>query len=329
MTQSIPTTMRAVVLHEYGGAVTLEQHPVRLPGTGEALVHIAASPINPSDLLFIMGAYGFRKPLPTTPGFEASGTIVAVGEGVSEAMMGQRVAVYAGGEDGAWMEYVRTAASNCIPLPDQIDLERGAMLIANPLTAHLLLDMAVEGQAVVQTAAASVLGKMIIRLAKRRGIEIINIVRREEQVHDLVALGAQHVLNSGDPDFDAQLRGLCHTLKAHLAFDAVGGVLSGQVLRAMPNASRMIVYGALSGQPCAIYPDDLVFRKKRVDGFWLVDWLTDSTPAIIGSVVMDVLTAVDGEYTTEVRARYPLAQVPAALRDYTNQMTGGKVLLVP
>jgi NADPH:quinone reductase-like Zn-dependent oxidoreductase len=70
----------------------VEDRPVLPPGKGEALVKVAAAPINPSDLGFIWGGYGFRKPLPCVPGFEGSGTIVAVGEGVNEARIGERVA---------------------------------------------------------------------------------------------------------------------------------------------------------------------------------------------------------------------------------------------
>ena len=329
MVQPIPATAWSAVVHAYGGAVTVEKRPVYPPGPGEALVRIATSPINPSDLLYIMGEYGFRKPLPMIPGFEASGQIVAVGEGVSEALIGLRVACTYGTMDGTWAEYMRTAATNCIPLPDHIDLEHGAMLIANPLTAHLLLDKASGMKAVVQTAAASALGRMIIRLAQRRGIQVINVVHRQEQVSDLQALGADHVLNSSDPAFETRLRELCHNLGAHLAFESVAGPLSGQILSALPDASTLIVYGALSLQPCAIPPAELIFRKKLVDGFWLIDWLSGSSMESLVSIVTEVFSAAESDYKTEVRAHYPLPEVAAAINDYMNHMTGGKVLLVP
>lgn len=329
MVQSIPATAWSAVVHAYGGAVTVEKRPVYPPGPGEALVRIATAPINPSDLLYIMGEYGFRKPLPMIPGFEASGKVVAVGEGVSEALIGLRVACTYGNEDGTWAEYMRTAATNCIPLPDHIDLEHGSMLIANPLTAHLLLDKAAGMKAIVQTAAASALGRMIIRLAQRRGIQMINVVHRQEQVSELEALGATYVLNSNQPNFDSRLRELCHDLDAHLAFEAVAGPLSGQILSALPDESTLLVYGALSLQPCSIPAAELIFRKKHVDGFWLIDWLSASSMETLVSVVTDVFSAATSDFKTQIRAHYPLANVAAAMTDYMNHMTGGKVLLVP
>lgn len=324
------TTMRAAVLSDYtgAGAITVEERPIPQPKAGEVLVKIAASPINPSDQMFIIGGYAFRKPLPTVPGFEASGTVVAVGDGVDAgAWLGRRVACFAGDGDGTWAEYMATSVGACIPLIDAISDEQAAMLLVNPLTAWGMMDIARDRglKAVVQTAAAGALGKMIIRLGQRWGIETINIVRRESQVDALRRLGAAHILNSSTPTFSADLRGLCASLGAKLAFDAVGGVMTGDVLNAMPRGSSVMVYGGLSLEACAIQLGDLIFREKRVEGFYLPNWMRGGR---MGAALADVYATLD-DFGSTVRARYPLAQVCDALADYAGDMSGGKVLITP
>ncbi|HEX7285129.1 MAG TPA: alcohol dehydrogenase catalytic domain-containing protein, partial [Candidatus Angelobacter sp.] len=119
----IPATMRAVQLSAYDGrreSIHVVQMPVPHPGPGQVLVRVYASPINPSDLMFVQGLYGFKKPLPAVPGFEGSGTVVAAGAGVMpRILLGRRVACAAADAKvagGMWAEYLVTAAQMCIPL---------------------------------------------------------------------------------------------------------------------------------------------------------------------------------------------------------------------
>jgi NADPH:quinone reductase len=142
---------------------------------------------------------------------------------------------------GMWAEYVVTPAQFCIPLRKDVDLEQGAALLINPMTAWGLMHEARRGRhlAVVQTAAASALGRMIVKLGNRLSIPVINVVRRAEQVGLLRGLGAKYVLNSSEPEFDKRLRELCHELGASIGFDAVAGEMSALVLRAQPRGSRL------------------------------------------------------------------------------------------
>jgi NADPH:quinone reductase-like Zn-dependent oxidoreductase len=326
----IPATMRAAVLHDYQGAAALkiEQRPTPQPKPGEVLVKVAASPINPSDQMFIIGGYAFRKPLPVVPGFEASGMVVGVGEGVdAAAWVGRRVACFAGEGDGAWAEYLATGVPSCIPVIDAITDEQAAMLLVNPLTAWAMMDIARERglKAIVQTAAAGALGKMIIRLGERWGIETINIVRREAQVDALRRLGAAHVLNSSTPTFKTDLRALAASSGATLAFDAVGGVMTGDVLNALPRGSSVMVYGGLSLEACSIQLGDIIFREKRVEGFYLSHWMRGGKTE---TALADIYAMID-QFSAAVRARYPLDAVARALDDYAGDMSGGKVLIVP
>ncbi len=330
----IPAQMSAVVVQAFDrgldGAV-VEQRPVPQPGAGEVLVRIAAAPINPSDLSFVQGNY-IRKTLPVVAGFEGAGTVVAVGEGVNAAhWINRRVHCFAGDGDGTWAAFMRTKAEACTPLPDHLSFEQGAMLVVNPLTAWALLDIARREnvRAVVQSAAAGALGKMIIRLGQRMNITVINVVRRAEQIAELQAFGATHVFNSTDPDFAKQLRAACKETDAKLAFDAVSGDMTGQLLQAMPNGSRVIIYGGLAGQPITLSVDQFIMRNKSVAGFWLTTWMPSQDRADLRRALEEVQELSTGVLQSEVRARFALEDAPNALRDYSDHMSGGKVLFTP
>src|SRR3954469_14283372 len=104
-------------------------------------------------------------------------------------------------------ENVATSAQPCLPLSDKDDLEQGAMMLLNPISAWAMVDEArkADHKAIVQTAAASALGKMVVRLGKRFGLPVISVVRRAEQVEALRQIGAEHVLDSSTADFDGKL----------------------------------------------------------------------------------------------------------------------------
>jgi NADPH:quinone reductase-like Zn-dependent oxidoreductase len=271
--------------------------------------------------------------LPVVPGFEASGRVVEAGGGfMARALLGKRVACAAPTDgDGTWAEYMLTQASLCIPLIKGISDEQGATSIVNPLSAWAMMRMAKQAgaKAVVQTAAASALGQMMEGLGHRFNIPVINIVRRAEQVDFLRSRGAQHVLDSSAEDFDERLRELCLKLNATVGFDAVAGELTGRMLIAMPAGARVIVYGALSGEGCLVDPRSLIFEEKRVEGFWLSKWLRSQNIVRMLRTTRRVQKLLANDLRTEIRARLPLEEARRGIQQYTEHMTGGKILVVP
>jgi len=331
--EKIPDKMIAVALDSYTGvgALRIEQRPVPQPGPNEVLVKVAATPINPSDLSFLEGFYGFKKPTPVVPGFEGSGTVVAVGSGLmGRYLKGKRVACVSQERgDGVWAEYMVTTTSLAFPLDESVSLEKGAMSVVNPLTAMAFLTLAKEKRhkVIVLTAAASALGKMVNRLCKSAGIEVINIVHREAQIELLKGQGAEIVLNSRETHFSQHLRDVCQKFQPHLAFDAVAGPLTNQLLKAMPSDSKVIVYGGLSYQPAQAEPGQLIFEGKSIEGFWLTRWFSDKNflQNLVNWQRAQKLMMTDLQ--TEIRKQYPLNEAIDAVKDYQNQMTGGKILL--
>ncbi len=252
---------------------------------------------------------------------------------MARTLVGRRVACAAADPtiaDGTWAEYLVTSAHYCVPLRKEVETEQAATMLVNPLTAWALIDEARRGRhrAVVQTAAASALGRMILKLAHRFSVPVIHVVRRRQQLDLLLKMGADHVLDSSESDFDQTLKTLCRQVGATLAFDAVAGEMTGRILRALPSGGRVLVYGALSLQACQIDPASLIFEQKRVEGFWLSSWLRQRNLVAQLRTAGQVQKLLGGELKTEIQARLPLDQAARGLELYTNNMTGGKILFV-
>lgn len=321
--------MQAVLLQKNDGALTVGQIPVSTPGVGQILVRIAAAPINPSDLGFLRGSYGFQKPFPVVPGLEGSGTVVAAGPGLlPHLLLGRRVACSAR-SGGTWAEYLVTTASTCFPLAKDLSFEQGSMMIVNPMTAFAFFEIAKHDNhaAIVSNAAASALGRMILRLGQLYNIPVIHIVRRQEQVELLRTMGAQYVLNSSDPDFHARLRKLSSQLKATLILDPVAGDQAQRLLDVAPDGSTLLIYGTLSGQ--RIDPQSLNLNGKRVTGFFLPDWIAKRNILRVLLDMRRVGQLVARELQTTIQKRFPLQAVQQAMALYQASPTAGKVLLVP
>lgn len=331
----IPEQYSAVVLDSFSGAENLriESRPIPKLNKNEVLVKVAASPINPSDLAFLEGQYDSKKRLPVVPGFEGSGTVVATGKSMmARYLLGKRVACLSQDTgDGVWAEYMVTTVKLALPLHRSVSLKQGAMSVVNPLTAFSFIDIARKGghKTIVQTAAAGTLGQMVSRLCGREGIQVINIVRHESHVDLLNKQGAEIVLNSSDSDFQQKLSDVCHQYGSRLAFDAVAGPLSLQLLDAMPPRSKVTVYGGLSEELVMANPGQLIFQSKVIDGFWLTESLANKNLMQFLKIWRRTQKLLTKELKSEIRIKYPLNEVKTAILDYQKQMTGGKVLLVP
>jgi NADPH:quinone reductase len=329
----VPDSMRVVCVQTRGGPVHVARLPVPRPGPGEVLVRIAAAPVNPSDLGVVDGHYGRDRRLPLVPGNEGSGTVVAAGAGTwPRVLLGRRVACAATApHGGTWAEYMVTKATRCVPLRRTVDLERGATLLVNPLSALGLIEAARRGRhrAVVSTAAAGALGKMILRLARRYRLPVIAVVRREEQRAEVRAEGAHEVVVSTSDDFVDRLREAAHELRATLLLDAVGGEMTGQLLAAAPEHSTVLIYGALSYQALVADPRSLLAGDRRVEGFLLATWARRKGLLGLTSAIVTAQRLVGTDLATLVRERVDLEEVPEALARYRQAMGAGKVLIVP
>ena len=326
--------MKAIVFERFGEPAEVLQVrdvPTPKPGPGEVRVRMIASPINPSDLLVVRGRYGVLPTLPSTPGFEGVGVVDEVGPGLlGKLVKGKRVTVInlAGGN---WAEYAVIPARQARPVPADLPDEQVASFFVNPATALAMVRHVLKvpkGAWLLQSAAGSALGKMIIKLAKHDGIKTLNVVRRRDAVAELKALGADAVVCTEDGPVDELVRKVVGDSGVNYAIDPVGGDTGTQVFGALAPDGRLLVYGSLTGEPLRIDPRRMIAGKRVVEGFWLGHWMrTRNVPQSlllfreIGGLVRE------GVLATDPGRSFPMAEVAEAVREAEAVGRRGKVLL--
>lgn len=330
--------MKSVRFRQYGDpaeVLAVEESAVPEPAPHEARVRMLATPVNPSDLLYVRGLYaGVEPQFPAQAGFEGVGVVDALGAGAHDVARGQRVSVV-NGQGGNWAEYTVVPERDLIPVAADVPDEQAASFVINPASAIIMLRhvLAVpRGEWLLQSAAGSQIGRMMIRLAKHAGVRTINIVRRRESVADLKELGADAVIVSTDGPIDEQVRGITGPEGVRYAVDPVAGETGTQMFKALHEEGRMLVYGSLTGEPICVGADprSILAGRRALEVFWLGYWLprldNDArhklTDAIAGLIR-------DGILETRPGRRYSLDDIGAAVTEAEAVGKEGKVLLTP
>ncbi|HEV2611685.1 MAG TPA: zinc-binding dehydrogenase [Noviherbaspirillum sp.] len=373
-TEKTALQLRSLVKRSGELELSLARVPIPTPGPDEVLVRIEASPINPSDIGLLFGAADMSAakatetadgPVVTAPipekgmksmaarvdmsmpvGNEGAG--VVVGAGTSDAaqqLMGKTVAILGG---AMYAQYRCVPVEQCLPLPPGAAAAEGASSFVNPLTALGMTEtMRAEGhKALVHTAAASNLGQMLNRICLQDGIDLVNIVRSQEQVDLLKKNGAKYVCNSSSENFMQELTDALAETGATIAFDAIGGGrLAGQILSCMEAAAnrtakeysrygsttfkQVYIYGSLDNRPTEIVRD---FGMTWGMGGWLLfPFLQKIGPANVARlkqrVAAELKTTFASNYTKEVSLQEALSL--EAIAAYGKRSTGTKYLINP
>ena len=330
-------TMRAALLEEFSGpaGIRIVDLPVPTPRRGEILVKVICSPVNPSDVLYCSGRYSSPPKLPVVPGFEGCGTVVASGGGwLAKRLVGSRVAGAVQSGQGFWAEYVVLKAMEALPMPAGVSDESAASAFVNPLTALGLARPVIKGRhrAMIHTAGASQLGRMLIRLSQRHRFPLINIVHREPLVAELKAAGATHILDSSRPDFTDALTALARDLHATWAADAVAGSMTGTLAACMPPRSTIAVYGVLSESESTVNPGDLIFRGQTVTGYWVSREFQDRSPLgllRISRFLQRARRLLTSDLQSHAQAHIPLGDIATRLPDLLESTSKGKIYVRP
>lgn len=344
------------------------------PKPGQVIIRVEATPINPSDHGVMFGMVDMsgattsgtgREAVLSAPasdmamrvmkarigqalpvGNEGAGTVVAAGEGdYAQSLLGKTVAAMGG---GMYSEYRAVDAMTVLPLKDSNTAKEGASCFVNPLTALSFLEtMRMEGHsAIVHTAAASNLGQMLNRICQADGVDLVNIVRKQEQEDLLRGMGAKHVVNSSKDSFMPDLIDAVHETGATLGFDATGGgKLASDILTAMEGAAARTpgaysIYGSVAHKQIYLYgrlnpsPTELRlgFGMAWGVGGWL---LTNFLPKAGQDVAVRLRQRVADELTTTFASAYTdeisLSEALQAdvVKKYNAKTTGQKYLICP
>ena len=318
--------MLSIQLTKYGNPVEgLRLTEISEPGDpkpGQMLIGVAHAPINDNDLLAASGLYPVRANLPSGAGNEGAGKVLAIGEGVQNVKVGDRVVIPRG--VFSWAERVLAPAEEAIVLPPEIDPLQAAMLSINPPAAALLLEEFVSlqpGDWIVQNAANSGVGRAVIVFAKEKGVRTINIVRRPELIQELKEIGADVVLLAG-PDAPAEANHATGDAPVRLALDGVGGDATETLLDIVGWDSKVVCYAAPTRQPINLNPLVMVSKRVSIHPFFMY------YPEYLRKIPQKIRAAAalvsSGRLRAPIAAVYPARRFEQAL---AHALSGGKVLL--
>jgi len=322
--------MKAIRVHTPGGPEALRYEEIEraAPGPSQVLVKIEAAGVNFIDIYQRTGHY--KVPLPVTLGQEAAGTVSAVGPGVAEPKVGERVA-YAS-LLGAYAEYAVVPADRVVVLPDGVSTKQGAAVMLQGMTAHYLATSTYAlkpGDACLAHAAAGGVGLLLCQIAKLRGARVLGTVSTREKAALARGAGADEVILYTEQDFETEVKRLTNGAGLQVIYDSVGKTTFEKGLSCLAPRGMMVLYGQSSG-PVGPFDPQVLSQKGSL-------FLTRPTLAHYIATRAELLARAgevlgwikSGKLTVRIERELPLAQAAEAHRLLEGRKTTGKVLLIP
>lgn len=327
----LPDTAPALVATRTGGVDVLEvrDEPVREPGPGELLVAVAAVGVNFIDVYQREGVYPVEPPFVMAN--EAAGEVVAVGEGVTEFVVGDRVgwAMHLGSAG----RYATVPEKVVVPVPPAVDLDAAAAVLLQGMTAHYLTTSTyavTHGTVALVHAAAGGVGQLLVQTITARGGTVVATAGTAEKVETARALGATAVIDyTSVDDLAGAIREATDGAGVDVVYDGVGRATFDASLASLKRRGMLVLYGAASGQ---VPPFDLqrlnsggsLFLTRPSLGHYIAERseLLERAEAVFADIA-------DGRLKVAVDSRRPLAEAGQAYAALESRATQGKVLLIP
>ena len=332
--------MKALIFRETGepnSVLKLAEIPTPPLARGEALVRVLLSAINPSDLHMVRGRYGYQPELPASPGAEGVGIVEALGPDVQGPSVGTRVVFV--NTWNTWREQMMCPVDRLVPVPDGLDDSAAATSYTNPLTAWALTRSShnlKEGDWLLQTAAASSVGKLVLQLAQQYRFKTINVIRRREQETLIRNLQGDEAICTDDEDLRARLQELAAGEDIERAIDCVAGELGAEIVRNLAPAGTMLMYVALSSHrqtdsakfTMPLFAPRFIYSTATVRGWWLPRWVSSQPLAEVRAATSDLLTMLsNGALTAPASVRFSFTDFQEAVRLADGEAGQQKVLL--
>ncbi len=323
--------MKALVCRAYGpvDSLVLDEVPDPKPLAGQVLVGVRACGVNFPDVLIVQGKYQFKPPPPFSPGGEVGGVVEAVGPGVTDVQVGDRVVAF--GAFGGLAEKLVADAVKTVPVPEGLDFATAScMSTAFGTTLHALRDRAQlrPGETLLVLGAAGGVGLSAVQIGKRMGARVIAAASSAEKLEVCRQHGADDVIDYVGEDLKERVKALTGGAGADVVYDPVGGPYTEAALRATAWEGRLLVIGFAAGEIPRI-PTNLTLLKgcSIVGVFWGMAMARE--PARGRAQLQELLGwAKDGSLKPHVHARYPLERALDALRDIEHRRVRGKAVVV-
>jgi NADPH:quinone reductase-like Zn-dependent oxidoreductase len=319
------------VIDRHGGAeeLRLRETDAPAPGPGEARLRHTAIGVNYIDVYVRRGLYPLLTP-PGTPGMEAAGEVLDVGEGVTGILPGDRVA-YACPPVGAYAQYRTMKADQLVVLPDGIDDETAAALMLKGMSAEYLLQRVhrvQRGDTVLVHSAAGGAGSLLCQWAKHLGATVIGTVSSEAKARAARAAGCDHPIVTAGGDFVARVREITGGRGADVVYDAVGKDTLAGSLEALAPCGHLVSYGQSSGSPEPPALAALSAKSATFSRPVLFHYTAD--PKNLREIAGNVFDMVArGALKVDIHQRYPLAEAARAHADLEARRTIGASVLLP
>jgi NADPH2:quinone reductase len=340
--------MRALVCHAYGpiDSLKIEDVPTPEPKPGEVLVKVGAAGVSFAAMLGVQGKHQNKPPLPFVPGNEIAGEVVALGDGVGNLKVGQRIAT--GGSRGGFAEYCTTIAANAIPIPDALPYAEATNFPTLYPTAYGALRWKANllpGEVLLVHGAGGGSGLTGIEVGKAMGAEVIASAGGADKLAAAKAAGADHLIDYRKEDLRTRVLELTGGRGADVVYDPVGGDAFAASLRCVAPEGRLIPMGFASGIIPQIPANILLVKNVTVIGFYYGYWngwggKTEPTPKEAAALARRramVMAAQDemmrwyteGKLKALVAGRYDLVDWMKAFRLIEDRTVVGKAVLVP
>lgn len=322
--------MKAIRVRAFGGpeVMVLEDAASPAPPPGHVALRVRAAGVNFIDVYRRTGAY--PGPLPQTPGTEAAGEVIAVGDGVEGLAKGDRVATVAA--QGAYAEETLARADQCVRVPDAVGFEGAAAAMLQGMTAHYLVETTYPlkaGDACLVHAAAGGVGLLLVQMAKAKGARVIATAGSDEKAALARAHGADEAIVYTRDDFEAEVKRLTDGRGVDVVYDSVGAATFEKGLRCLRPLGLMALYGQSSGavppfDPQALNRSGSLFLTRPSLFHYIADRaaLEARAGAVLGAVA-------SGALKLRIGGSFPLAAADDAHRALESRATTGKLLLIP
>lgn len=322
--------MKAIVIEETGGPEKLQLGDVETPvaGDGEVAVEVAAAGLNFIDTYQRSGLYPMDFPF--TPGVEGAGVVTAVGPGVDEVGVGDRVAW--SGQIGSYAEHTVVAAGSAVPVPADIDLEVAAAVLLQGLTAHYLATDTfplTDSHLCLIHAGAGGVGLLLTQIAAMKGARVITTVGSEEKAELSRGAGAGDVIVYTETDFKTAVEDLVGEKALDVVFDGVGAATFDKGIDLLRPRGMMVTFGNASGPVPEVSP---LMLSQKGSLFLTRPTLADyvqTREELLGRArdLFDWIAA--GDLDVRIDGRYDLEDAADAHRALESRQTTGKVLIIP
>jgi NADPH2:quinone reductase len=324
--------MKAVLCKEWGPpeSLVLEDIAAREPGPGQVRIRVRAASVNFPDVLIIQNKYQFKPERPFSPGSEAAGDVISVGEGVTHVKAGDRVLASTG--HGSFAEEVIAAAEKVVVLPPGLGYDvASAFMLTYGTSWHALTDRAAlkAGETVLVLGAAGGVGISAIEIAKARGARVIAAASTEEKLAVCREHGADATINYETEDLREAIKRTTDGKGPDVIYDPVGGKYAEPAFRSIAWRGRYLVVGFANGQIPALPLNLMLLKGASVVGVFWGDYTRREPQANQEDVRQMMALLAQGKLRPHISATYRLDQVPQALLDMGARKVTGKVLIVP